>query len=52
MVGKDEVIGKKIKSRGELVIDWVSKLYNMAVESGVITKDEGLLDLLYYIRKR
>ena len=33
--GKDEVRGKMIKSRGELMIHWVWKSCNMALEVGV-----------------
>ena len=39
VAGKDEVTGKTINGGGELVIDWIWKLCNMAFESGVVTED-------------
>ena len=38
-VGKDEVTGKMVKDGGDMVVDWVCRLSNMAFESGVVPED-------------
>ena len=37
--GKDEVTGEIVKGGGDVVEDWISKLCDMAFESGTVPKD-------------
>ena len=37
--GKDEVIEEMVKSGGDVVVDWIWKLCNMAFESDVVPED-------------
>ena len=32
---KDEVTGEMVKGGGDVVVDWIWRLYNMAFENGV-----------------
>ena len=41
--GKDEVTGEMIKSGGNMVVDSIRKLCNMAFESGGVLKTGDLL---------
>ena len=36
--GKDEITGEKIKGRGDRVVDWIWRLCNMAIKSGVVSE--------------
>ena len=36
--GKDEVTGEMVKS-GDVVVDWIWRLFNMAFESGVVLEN-------------
>ena len=35
---KDVITGEMIKGRGDRVVDWIWRLYNMVFESGVVTE--------------
>ena len=37
--GKDEIIGEMMKGGGDRVLDWIWRLCNMAIESGVLPED-------------
>ena len=37
--GKDEVTEEMVKGGGEVVVDWIWKLCNMAFESNVVPED-------------
>ena len=37
--GNDEVTGEMIEDKGDMVVDWIWRLCNMAFESGVKPED-------------
>ena len=37
--GKDEVIGEMEKGGGDMVVDWIYRLFKMACENGVVPED-------------
>ena len=39
VAGNNEVIGVMVKGGGDMVVDWIWKLYNMAFESFVVPDD-------------
>ena len=39
--GKDEVTEEMIKGGGSMVLDWILKLFNMTLESGVVPENWG-----------
>ena len=41
--GIDEVTEEMVKGGGDMLVDWIWKLRNMAFESGVVLKTLGLL---------
>ena len=40
--GKDEVTREMIKGGGDIVVDWIWKLCNMALQKFVVLKTKGL----------
>ena len=42
-VGKDEVTGEMIKGGGDMLMNWIWRLCNMAFESGILPVDWRLL---------
>ena len=39
VVGKDEVTGEMVKSEGDMALDWIWRMCNMAFESSVVPED-------------
>ena len=37
--GKDEITEQMVKGGGDMVVDWIWKLYNMTFESDVVPED-------------
>ena len=37
--GEDDVTGEMVKGGGDMVVDWIWRLFNMAFESGVVPED-------------
>ena len=37
--GKDEVTGEMVKGGGDIVVDWIWRLCNMAFEIGVVPEN-------------
>ena len=46
--GGDEITGKMIKGRGERVVDWKWRLFNMVFESGVVS-EEGRTAVIFLL---
>ena len=49
---KDEFTREKLKVGSELVIDWISKLCNMASERGAVPEDWRSFPLFYCTRAK
>ena len=39
VISKDEITGEMIKGGGDMVVNWIWRLCNMAFENGVVPKD-------------
>ena len=39
IAGKDEIAGEMIKGGGNMMVDWIWRLCNMAFKSGIVSED-------------